>query len=117
MSKSDLSSDDDKFIENQSVSKLEHMFPITSYDITTKSDRNCTVFLLGDTVSNHTRLALNDAVLALTALEDYLIKSDGENKFHDISPKMLDNLYESQETSSQLFNSCMKLIEKINKNY
>ena len=91
------------------------MFPVTYFDIMTNSDRKCNALLLGDYVSIHCRLMMKYTLSSLKALEDYLNKCDDEVKFHDINPKMLDDLYESQEESTQLFNNTMKLIEKINK--
>ena len=117
MSKSDFSSDDECDIEYQCNSKLENMFPITSFDVNTKSNRKCSMFLFGDTISNHTRISIKQTVSSLKALEEYLTKSANEGKFHNISPKMLDSLSESQEASSQLFNNCMTLIDKINTNF
>mgnify|MGYP001548932591 CR=1 FL=1 len=117
MSKSDFSSDDECDIEYQCNSELENMFPITYFDVNTKSNRKCSMFLLGDTISNHTRIAIKQTVSSLKALEEYLTKSESEGKFHDISPKMLDSLFQSQKASSQLFNNCMKLIDEINTNF
>ena len=53
-------------------SEFRHLFPIDTYDVKTKTNHDVSIVLMGEAVSNLSRIAMNSRNAALKALKEHL---------------------------------------------
>lgn len=100
--------------KNESFVDFKQVCSIDSYDIKTKTNDDIKIVLMGEAVANFTSISMKSRNSSFTVLEEYLEKCFAENKRHGVNLSMLDDLYDYQKQTSEVFERCRLLIDKIN---